>query len=226
MPDSTPDSMSDYSDSLRALMQPLGFSSFRALAQAAGLSRWQIDQFRRGQVAQMRLEVLIKLAQTLQVSLADLLALSEAIPDSQTVAEASTQAATSELESQLRQEYQRLQSQLDQQCQLLQQEFHQTSLQVLESWLTYYPAAAHKASQDPSFPAVKLLPLMRPIETLLQNWGVEMLAPVGTVQPYDPQQHLLIEGHVNPGEPVTIRNPGYRQGDRLLYRAKVSRAVS
>jgi len=215
-----PDHMPDYSDSLRTLMQPLGFSSFRALALAAGLSRWQIDQFRRGQVAQMRLEVLMTLAQTLHVSLAELLALSEIDPLPPTV----TPEAASGLESQLRQEYQRLQSQLDQQRQLLQQEFQQTSLQVLESWLTYYPAAAHKASQDPALPAVKLLPLMRPIETLLQSWGVEMLAPVGAVLPYDPQQHLLIEGSASAGEPVTIRNPGYRQGARLLYRAKVSRA--
>lgn len=213
-----PDSMPDYSDALRALMQPLGITSFRALAQAASLSRWQIDQLRRGQVAQMRLETALKLAQTLQVSLADLLALSKA--------GALPQKSGSELESQLRQEYQRLQTQLQQQRQSLQQEFQQSSLQVLESWLTYYPAAAHRASQDSSLPAVKLLPLMRPIESLLQSWGVEMLAPVGAVLPYDPQQHLLIEGNASAGEPVTIRNPGYRQGDNLLYRAKVSRWVA
>ena len=210
--------MPDYSDPLRALMQPLGITSFRALAQAAELSRWQIDQLRRGQVAQMRLEVVLKLAQTLQVSLNNLLALSQtgALP----------QQSDSALEAQLRQEYQRLQAQLDQQRQSLQQEFQQNSLQILESWLTYYPAAAHKASQDPSLSAVKLLPLMRPIEALLQSWGVELLAPVGAVLPYDPQQHLLIEGSAIAGEPVTVRNPGYRQGEKLLYRAKVSRLAS
>ncbi|MBW4466239.1 MAG: helix-turn-helix transcriptional regulator [Pegethrix bostrychoides GSE-TBD4-15B] len=204
----------DYSDSLRGIMQPLGISSFRALAQAAGLSRWQVDQLRRGQVRQLRLEVVIKLAQTLQVSLEQLLELSESSRIS------ATPSATA---AQLRQEYQRLQIQLDQQRQLLQQEFQQTSLQALESWLTYYPAAAQKAAADPNWPAVKLLPLIRPIEALLKTWNVEMLAPVGAVLPYDPQQHLLIVGSADPGDAVTVRHPGYRHGERLLYRAKVSR---
>lgn len=211
MPDRQPDSP-DYSDSLRAIMQPLGISSFRALAQAAGLSRWQVDQLRRGQVGQMRLAVAMKLAQTLQVSLEDLLTFSEtgSIPQS-----------ASSTEAQLRQEYQRLQIQLEQQRQSLQQEFQQSSLQALESWLTYYPVAAAKATEDPAFPASKLLPLLRPIEALVKSWGVEMLAPVGAVLPYDPQQHLLVAGSVEAGELVTVSNPGYRQGEKLLYRAKV-----
>ena len=204
----------DYTDALRQIMRPSGIPSFRALAQAAGLSRWQIDQLRRGQVAQLRLAVALKLAQTLQVSLNDLLALLGAGPGQ----------ANPATVSQLRQEYQRLQVQLEQQRQSLQQEFQQSSLQALESWLTYYPAAAHRATQDPSLPAVKLLPLMRPVEALLQSWGIEMLAPVGTVLPYDPQQHLLIDGVASADSPVTVRNPGYRQGEKLLYRAKVSPA--
>lgn len=211
----------DCTESLRAMMQPLGIPSFRALAQASGLSRWQIDRLRRGQMAQMRLEAVLKLAQTLQVSLEELLALSDnSLPP---VSGSGENPAESSVEFQLRQEYQRLQLQLEQQRQSLQQEFQQNSLQALESWLTYYPAAAHKAIADPSLPAVKLLPLMRPIESLLKTWGLEMLAPVGAVLPYDPQQHLLITGSANIGESVTVRNPGYRQGEKLLYRAKVSR---
>jgi len=56
----------------------------------------------------------------------------------------------------------------------------------------------------------------------LEHWGVESIAPVGAQIPYNPQQHQLMEGTAEPGEPVKVRYTGYRQGDKLLYRAKVS----
>ncbi|MGB7379946.1 MAG: XRE family transcriptional regulator, partial [Rivularia sp. (in: cyanobacteria)] len=34
--------------------------------------------------------------------------------------------------------------------------------------------------------------------------------------------HQLIEGNAQPTEKVKVRYTGYRQGDKLLYRAKVS----
>jgi molecular chaperone GrpE (heat shock protein) len=70
--------------------------------------------------------------------------------------------------------------------------------------------------------AVKLLPLVRPIEQLLQKWEVEEIAPVGAEVAYDPQLHQLLEGTAQPGEKVKVRYTGYHQGDKLLYRAKVS----
>ncbi len=51
---------------------------------------------------------------------------------------------------------------------------------------------------------------------------MELIAPVGAEIPYNPQQHELLEGTAEPGEPVKVRYTGYRQGDKLLYRAKVS----
>ena len=51
-----------------------------------------------------------------------------------------------------------------------------------------------------------------------------MKGTVGEVVPYDPQFHQLLEGGGNAetGDPVIIRYVGYLQGDKLLYRAKVS----
>jgi DNA-binding Xre family transcriptional regulator len=101
-------------------------------------------------------------------------------------------------------------------------EFQQASLQILESWLVQFPTAAHAAQQNPDLPAARLLPLLRPVEQLVKSWGVEAIAPVGSEHAYDPQVHQLLEGTVAAGDRVKIRYAGYRQGERLLHRAKVS----
>jgi DNA-binding Xre family transcriptional regulator len=221
--------MADYNTQLRSLMQPIGLNSFRALSRAAGVSEWQVELLRKGQVAQMRVEILLKLSRVLQLSISELVERfssspidpSEAAP---TLKHRSESIDTHQQEAlqQLRQEYQRLQTQLEQQRATLEQEFQQATLQILESWLLQFPTAAYAAQQNPELPATKLLPLMRPIEQLLNSWGIEMLAPVGTELAYDPQEHQLLQGTANPGDQVKVRNPGYRQGSKLLYRAKVS----
>ncbi len=122
----------------------------------------------------------------------------------------------------LRQEYQRLQTQMQQQRETLMQEFQQSSLQVLESLLLQLPTAAFAAQQNDQLPAVRLLPLLRPLEQLIQTWGVEAIAAVGAEIPYNPQWHQLMEGTAQPGDRVKVRYTGYRQGEKLLYRAKVS----
>jgi len=123
----------------------------------------------------------------------------------------------------LRKEYQRSQLQLEQQRDILLQELQQSTLQLLESLLLQWPTAAQKAQENPQLAAVKIVPLVqKPLEKLLQAWGVEAIAPVGAEIPYDPQLHQLMEGTAQPGEIVKVRYTGYLQGDKLLYRAKVS----
>ena len=73
-------------------------------------------------------------------------------------------------------EYQRLQRQMEQQRETLMQAFHTESLQILESWLLQWPTAAYRAQQNPQLAAIKLLPLLHPIEQLMQQWGVEPIA--------------------------------------------------
>ncbi len=120
-------------------------------------------------------------------------------------------------------EYQRSQLALEQQREVLQQQFQQSSLQLLESLLLQWPTAAQKAQENPQLAAVKILPLVqKPLERLLQSWGIEAIAPVGAELPYDPQLHQLIEGTAQPSEIVKVRYTGYLQGEKLLYRAKVS----
>lgn len=206
---------STYTDTLQQLMQRVDISSFNALARAAGISSRQILKLRHGEVEQMRVDVLLKLSQVLKVPLSELVATFS-----------SNHISTSQQEyAQLHQECQRLQMLLEQQQQTLQQEFQQASLQVLESWLLQWPTAAYKAQENPQLPAVRLLPLMRSLEQLLQQWQVEAIAPVGAELPYNPQLHQLLEGTAQPGDRVKIRYTGYFHGGKLFNRAKVSPVV-
>lgn len=203
---------------LQTMMQQVGISSFKGLSRKAGVSEWQVRQLRQGHIDQMRLESLRKIAQALEVSLADLL--------NTFTTEAATSntplTPTAELAA-LKLEYQRSQTQLAEQREHLWHEFQQTTLQAIESWLTFWPAAAHAAQQpDTKVTVATLLRLVQPFDQLLQQWGVEPTAAVNAELPYDPTQHQLMDGTAQPGDRVRVRYPGYCQGEKLLYRAKVS----
>lgn len=225
-------SQPDFTHQLQDLMQRVGVSSFRVLARSSGVSERQLLRLRRGEVQQIRVNVLIQLSQVLQVSLTDLVTIFSPVkvdvltflpsPAEAQMRENAAPMGESQQIADLKREYQRLQTHLEQQRQILWQEFQQSSLGVLESWLLQWPTAAQKAQENPQLAAVKLLPLLRPMEQLLQQWGVDAIAPVGSELPYDPLLHQLMEGTVQPGEIVKVRYTGYRQGDKLLYRAKVS----
>ncbi|MBD2448502.1 nucleotide exchange factor GrpE [Nostoc sp. FACHB-152] len=210
----------DYTQKLQDLNQKVEITSFKALSKAAGVSERQILRLRRGEVAQMRVDVLLKLSSVLQLSLSELVTTFSTANLSQGNG-VSTQQLLQEI-ADLKKEYQRSQLQIEQQRELLLQQFQQSSLQLLESLLLQFPAAAQKARENPQLEAVKILPLVEnPLKKLLQNWGVEAIAPVGAEIPYDPQKHQLLEGTAQPGELVKVRYTGYVQGDKLLYRAKV-----
>lgn len=200
-------SASDYTPALRSLMQRRGVSSFRALSQLSGVSAQRIRQLRHGQIDQLQVAQLQQLSAALQISADELMATFSSQPSGAAALQA---------------EYERLQAQLAEQKAANWEAFQRSALQTLEPWLLQFPTAAHAAQQNPQLPAVRLLPLMRPIEQLLQDWGVEAIAPVGSEVPFDPQLHQLMEGAAQPGDTVRVRYAGYRQGDRLLHRAKVS----
>lgn len=212
-------SLLNYTHQLQNLMQRVGISSFKALARSSGVSERQLLRLRRGEIAQMRMDIILKLSQLLQVPLTQLVATFSQVESGE---QNPPPLQPSQEVTALRQEYQRLQAQLEQQRQELELEFQQSSIQALESWLLQWPTAAYKAQENPQLPAVRLLPLLRPVEQLLQRWGVEAIAEVGAELPYDPQRHQLLEGTAQIGELVKVRYLGYCQGDKLLYRAKVS----
>ena len=125
--------------------------------------------------------------------------------------------------TELQNEHKRISLSMLQQRELLQQEFQRSSLQILESLLLQWPTAAYRAREDHQLAAVKILPLVdKPLEALLQAWGVTAIATVAAEIPYNPQLHQLLEGTAQPGEIVKVRYTGYMQYDQLLYRARVS----
>lgn len=205
---------SNYTHLLQTLMQQVGIDSFKALAEAAEVSPKQLMRLRRGEIAQMRVDTILKLAQVLRLPVEVLIA-------NFSIGTARSQTDAKTIDT-LKQEYQRLQNQLEQQKQTLLQEFQHSSLQVLESCLLQLPTFELKVKENPDLSATKLLPLMRPLQQLLQQWGVEQVATVGEKLPYNPQLHQLLKGNAQPGDLVIVRYTGYIQGDKLLYRAKVS----
>lgn len=220
--------VSSYTRLLRSLMQQAGVSSFKALGRTAQVSQWQIQQLRRGQAHRLRLGPLLQISRALQVPPMELVAQFAQGLDGESLSSASRQPTAAVAPEPLPQglnlqpEYQRLQAQMQQQRTDLEQELQQQVLLQLESWLVQWPTAAYAAQQNPQVPAVRLLPLLKPVESMLQGWGVEAIAPVGIELPYDPQLHQLMDGTAQPGDTVRVRYTGYRQGERLLHRAKVS----
>ena len=204
----------NYTELLQQLMDKVGIHSFNQLSQITGVSRRQIDRLRQGEVSQMRVETLMKLCDALHLSASQLL--------NEFSSESIFNISDKQENSPLKQEYQRLQQQLDVQRETLKQEFQQASLQVIESWLVQWPTAAYSARQNEQLPAVRLLPLIQPVEQLMAEWGVIAIASVGEEVPYNPQLHQLMSGTAQSGDMVRVRYTGYRHGDKLLYRAKVS----
>ena len=211
-----------YALPLADLMQQAGIVNLDELSQISGLSSWQLARIQYGLLSKMSVENLIKLATALKLSPKKVLA--QLCPDLDylpTETEPNMGDRSAEIER-LQLEYQRLQQKFDQQRETLVREFQHQAITILESWLLQWPTAAAAAHKNPQFPAIKLLRLMKPLAILLQQWEIEAIASVGESVSYNPQWHQLMDGTVETGSTVIVRYVGYRQGKKLLYRAKVS----
>jgi len=198
---------------LQTLMQRVGINSFRQLYQAIGTSDRTIRKLRSGELGTLRWQTLVKIASILQIPVTELI---ETFETQSNLTSDRQQLAT------LQQEYQHLHQQFQQQRDTLQAEFQLQSLQTIESFLTYFPAAKHAAMGNPDFLASKVFPLVQSIDRLIQQWGVTTIGEIGSTVSYDPRWYQLIEGTATTGELVTIRYIGYRQAEKLIFRAKVS----
>ena len=212
--------MSDHTEILRQLMKVVSISSFQILSDRTGLSRRSIDKFRKGNAEALRYVDLAKLAKVLQIELDELVA---KFVDSKFVDSNIAESASSTIAS-LREEYQRLQGQLEEQKQALRSQFERETIQTLESLLLQLPSAAYAAHTNPHMLAKNILPLLRPINALLQTWGISAIGTVGMEVAYDSQKHQLMESsdQIEDGAIAIVRYVGYMQGEKLLYRARVS----
>ena len=210
----------DYSSALRSLMAQVGLTSYRSLSQASGVPRSSINALRRGQVGRLKVSALQRLSAALGVTLEALVnQFSSALPPQ---SHASPGAEAVHQLKALRQECDRLQTQLATQTDTVRQQVQQQAIAQLEPWLVQWPTAVHAAQQKPDLPAQKLIPLVRPVEALVQHWGLTPIDAVGEEVSFDPQRHQPRTGNPEPGQRVRVSHVGYRQGDRLLYRAKVN----
>ncbi|MBE9222488.1 helix-turn-helix domain-containing protein [Cyanobacterium stanieri LEGE 03274] len=95
-------------------------------------------------------------------------------------------------------------------------------IETLESLLLQLPTMVKVVDKKPDLPAMRLIPLLKPLYNLLSGWDIRAIAPVGAIVDYNPQEHELMTETSNKVEKVEIRYVGYRQKDKLLYRARVS----
>jgi molecular chaperone GrpE (heat shock protein)/DNA-binding Xre family transcriptional regulator len=213
---------------LQDLIKQANISNVEELSQIAGVSQWQLTRLRYGLLPKMQVETVSKIAVALKISVHQLLetfASDLPIPTSDLITRdtiSDRQEDNSLALTSLKQEYERLQQQLEQQRESLTQQLQQESLQILESWLLQWPTATAAIKKNPQLPAARILPLIKPVEQLIEKWKLEPIASVGEEVAYNPQWHELIKGTAEPGDLVKVRYVGYKQGDKLLYRAKVS----
>lgn len=198
---------------LQQLMQQSQVASIGELSEISGISELQINRLLYGLLPKMSVEFLLKLAEALQISPQQLL--NSFIPEADSNdlwATPKTEVGTANPNIQP----------TEAMTTSLKQQWQQSVIEQIESWLIQWPTAATAATKHPELSATKLLPLVKPVEAMIRDWGIEAIASVGEEVPFDPTIHQLMEGEAAPGDAVRVRYVGYRQSDKLLYRAKVT----
>lgn len=194
-------------------LSELGISSWKALQQKSGLTPQSLRRVRRGDIGQLKLNELQQLAAALNWSIEEMLHISGVLSSS-----------LMEIE-QLRQQCLRLREELQQQASQVQTDERDSAFEQLQTLLTNYPTARKMAQSKPDLPAKNLVALFTPLENLLNSWGYESIGKPWEQVPYDPQLHQPDTEDIAMGELVYIRFVGYRDGDRILSPAKVSRTL-
>lgn len=127
--------------------------------------------------------------------------------------------------AELLQQCQRLRRELQENTAINRSDFKDQIFEELQTLLVNYPSACKMAEIKPDLPAKNLVNLFIPLANLLQSWGYQPIGQVWENTPYDPQIHQADEDDIAEGEEVYIRFIGYRDGERILAPAKVSRSL-
>jgi len=210
---------------LKSLMQKVSINSLEDLSEVANVPELQIRRLLYGLIYKLSVENSLKLAQVLQIDLQKFITLFAETENADLQAEKITnQSAQGNRQNDLswQQEYQKLKQELDEQQKNLQLQFQQASLQVIESWLIQWPTAIAAIANNPGLPAERLIPLVNPVKELVANWGLTTINEVGEELEYSPQFHELMTGLAETGTMGKVRYVGYKKGNEILYKAKVS----
>ncbi|MGY6530826.1 MAG: helix-turn-helix domain-containing protein [Cyanobacterium sp.] len=184
---------------LSNLVKNAGFSHYLDFSRKTGIAELTLHRIDCGLIDQIPLKHLKTIARELHLSLNDFLSHIEG---------SIAYSPTTKGEDSLRGE--------------ITQEVQQGVMDILESLLLQMPTMIKVVEKKPDLPASRLIPLLKPLNNLLSSWDIRAIAPVGAIVKYDPQQHELMSATEEKVEKVEIRYVGYRQKDKLLYRAKVS----
>ena len=203
-------------------MERVAITNLEELSKSAGVSGLQIRRLQHGLILYMSVVTILRLASTLQISVETLIAKftdsTESQPDFDSV-NGNSQEQSPQF---WQQEYQKLEQEKIQQAEVLKNEFQQATIQTIESWLIQWPTAVAAIEKNPELPAKRLIPLVKPVKQLIEQWGMETIAVVGEELPFSPQWHEPLKGSIEPGTMVKVRYVGYKQQDKILYKAKVS----
>ena len=208
-----------YDTILRERMNQLEILDWQDLGEKAGLSRFGVRLVRQGDVGKLTLDQLRRLATVLNLNFPEFDRTLSTLPVSATIT-----TNPSEIEE-LRQQCSRLREELQQQKTQLTTDFRRATFEQLQTLLTSYPAARKMAEAKPNMPAKNLSALFTPLENLLSSWDFETIGSAWEQVTYNPQLHQPDVEDITEGELVYIRFVGYRDGERILAPAKVSRTL-
>ena len=207
-----------YDTILRERMNQLDILDWQDLGEKAGLNRYAVRLVRQGDVGKLTVNQLRRLATVLNLNFQEFDRLS-ALPISATITTNPTEI------EELRQQCLRLREELQQQKAQLTADFRRATFEQLQTLLTNYPAARKRAEAQPDMPAKNLSALFTPLENLLSSWDFQTIGSVWEQTAYNPQLHQPDVEDITEGELVYIRFVGYREGERILAPAKVSRTL-
>lgn len=206
-----------YDQLLMSRLNKLGMVSFVSLQQKTKLTSSQMHQVRSGELALLPLKELTRLAKALDWTREELL-------ENFGIADASSSKALLESETkELRDECLRLREALQNQSVELTTDLNYSTFQQLQTLLTSYPSIQQLINAKPNILAKNLISLFSPIDHLIEKWGYEKIGQVWEQVPYNPQLHQADASDIEVGEMVYVRFVGYRDGEKILCPAKVSR---
>lgn len=125
----------------------------------------------------------------------------------------------------LRREGLRLREEVQQQQIKCTSEVQQSTFQQLQPLLTSYPSLHPMVQVKPDLPVKNILSLLNALDDLVKSWGYELIGSAWQRVAYNPQLHQPDSSDITEGEPVYIRSVGYKDGERILCPAKVSRTL-
>ncbi|NEP11578.1 MAG: XRE family transcriptional regulator [Symploca sp. SIO2C1] len=230
---------------LRKRRHQLGIPTWKALQKKSGLTSYELQQMCRGEIGQLKISRLRKLATALDWTLEELIhnidQKSISLTAKSRISNLVKATAEASKLKQLQQQCLRLRNELQQQSRQLSADFQKSTFEQLQTLLTNYPSANQMAQAKPDLPAKNLTSLFTPLDNLLQSWGYETIGKPWEKVPYNPQLHQPDADDIKEGELVYIRFVGYRdrnsndsntaktvndtQQTQILCPAKVSRTL-